>query len=216
MKFAVFALGNTEYEHFCAFGIKVEKVMRDLGARTFAPRVDGDDSVCIEDDYNVFLTQVLSAIGIETGFIDKDKRSSSTPINKSNVPSYLISYTDTDENNGKIKNNSIKVRMNTLNQEHNIMPQPIYIGCLSVKRELHTEVSERSCIHGEFDISMTDASYMTGDHIAIMPENSLDVVKEAAEVLGILFLINYYKSNLNKVFHWMWFLHWRCQMTVLK
>lgn len=43
VSFAVFGLGNRQYEHFCAMGKKVEKLMTKLGASQVVRRGDGDD-----------------------------------------------------------------------------------------------------------------------------------------------------------------------------
>lgn len=48
VSFAVFGLGNRQYEHFCAMGSKVSKAMKALGAREVAPRGEGDDDKDID------------------------------------------------------------------------------------------------------------------------------------------------------------------------
>lgn len=54
----------------------------------------------------------------------------------------------------------------------------------TVVRELHSG-GDRSCLHIELDISGMSAQYETGDHVAILPENSPAVVEEAARLLGL-------------------------------
>ena len=52
LTFAVFGLGNKQYEHFNAVGKKMFKCLKDLGAQPLLPRGDGDDDGCIDDEFD--------------------------------------------------------------------------------------------------------------------------------------------------------------------
>ena len=50
--FAVFGLGNRQYEHFCAVGSKAQKAMLALGATAVVGNGEGDDDDDIEGDFD--------------------------------------------------------------------------------------------------------------------------------------------------------------------
>jgi len=55
--FAVFGLGNKQYEHFNAIGKKAYANMEALGARPLLRRGDGDDDGCIDDDFDQWCSE---------------------------------------------------------------------------------------------------------------------------------------------------------------
>ena len=62
LRYAVFGLGNRQYEHFCAVGKRVYKAMQSLGAEPVGPRGDGDDDEDIEEDFDKWRTDLYEAL----------------------------------------------------------------------------------------------------------------------------------------------------------
>ncbi len=60
--YAVFGLGNKQYEHFNAMGKKAYKALGALGARPLVRRGDGDDDVCIDDDFDKWSAELMQAL----------------------------------------------------------------------------------------------------------------------------------------------------------
>ena len=72
MSFAVFGLGNRQYEHFCSVGKRIYKVLQSLGATAIGPRGDGDDDEDIEADFDSWRSQLYEALD-ESGMLTKTK-----------------------------------------------------------------------------------------------------------------------------------------------
>jgi sulfite reductase alpha subunit-like flavoprotein len=64
LRFCVFGLGNsrTHAERFCAVGVAADKRLRELGASPMAPLVYGDDSDCIEIQFDEWQTAFFSQL----------------------------------------------------------------------------------------------------------------------------------------------------------
>ena len=60
--FAVFGLGNRQYEHFCAVGTKVQKAMLALGASAVVANGEGDDDDDIEGDFDDWRAQLYEKL----------------------------------------------------------------------------------------------------------------------------------------------------------
>lgn len=199
----MFALGNTEYEHFCAFGKKVERLIGQLGAERICRRGDGDDSQCIEDDFDTWMQNVFNSLDGQPGFAERWERGFvrfvvlpvdnhpwliifqchrlvsivGTQLTKDSVPAYDIMYEAANTMEKEVSAMS-RVRSSGPSMGHSIK-----MACMTEIKELH-KGSDRSCIHVELDVSMGGISYQCGDHVAILPENSMEVVEEAAGYLG--------------------------------
>lgn len=62
VSFGIFGLGNRQYEHFCAMGKKVEKLMGELGASSVVRRGDGDDDQDIDEDFDKWSADLFAAL----------------------------------------------------------------------------------------------------------------------------------------------------------
>lgn len=70
-----------------------------------------------------------------------------------------------------------------------LLPRPFkqknpFLAPLRVNRELH-KGGERSCMHIELDITGSSLKYTAGDHVALLPENSPQLVEKIADLLGV-------------------------------
>lgn len=59
-----------------------------------------------------------------------------------------------------------------------------YLSKVTVNRELHKS-GDRSCMHIEFDIEGSKMRYDTGDHVAVYPKNSSELVNKIGELLNV-------------------------------
>lgn len=60
--FAVFGLGNRQYEHFCAVGKRVHKMIEQLGGKALVQPGEGDDDRDIDEDFDGWSVDLFSAL----------------------------------------------------------------------------------------------------------------------------------------------------------
>ena len=167
VSYAVFGLGNRQYEHFCAMGKKVQKWLLALGASPLMKLGKGDDDDDIDkdfDDWSVELFQVLA----ETDVLEAG---STEEVTADSVPAYEIQDIEDGTENVLVNGSGTNAHS-------------AYLAGVTYVRELHTAESDRSCVHVEVDISGCNATYESGDHIGVYPENDTQVVAQAAKLLG--------------------------------
>lgn len=166
--FAVFALGNRQYEHFCAMGKKVHKCMVEMGATSLLPMGSGDDDDDIDRDFDEWSSSFFKALG-NSKLLQAGEH---VDLTQDSVPAYTIQ---------KVMD---ATKINILQSGNGMHPHSPYLAHVSDVRELHSASSDRSCVHVEVDISGCKATYEAGDHIGVYPQNNQDVVKKAASLLG--------------------------------
>ncbi|KAJ9517855.1 hypothetical protein QJQ45_004205 [Haematococcus lacustris] len=172
--FAVFGLGNKQYEHFNAVGKKVFSSLEAMGATAVVGRGDGDDDACIDDDYDKWCADLLAVL---------DKRGDLVgclaDTNGHNSPAALPAYDVAIQDAGSVAEVAAWPAAGSGKDHHSPFWAP-----LSCVKELHGAASDRSCVHVELDISGAEASYQHGDHVAVYAQNSPAVVETAAKLLG--------------------------------
>ena len=168
--FAVFALGNRQYEHFCAMGKKVHKAMIALGSTPLLSMGMGDDDDDIDKDFDEWSSKFFEALQSS----DVLEAGCTKDITPDLVPSYSIEEVL----------DAPKSSVNALVNGSGVGVHSPYLATVSAVRELHGKESDRSCVHVEVDISGSKASYIAGDHIGVYPENAPEIVAEAARLLG--------------------------------
>lgn len=166
--YAVFGLGNRQYEHFCSMGKKVQKWLLALGASPLMKLGKGDDDDDIDKDFDEWSVKLFQALAdssvLEAG--------STKEVTADLVPAYDIEDVQDDGT------------VNVLVDGSGTNAHSAYLAGVTYVQELHTAESDRSCVHVEVDISGCNATYEAGDHIGVYPENDLQVVAEAAKLLG--------------------------------
>lgn len=169
--YGVFALGNRQYEHFCAVGKKVQAAMSNLGATPVVRLGTGDDDVDIDEDFDAWSADLFAAL-------EKSKvlaAGEATTLTASGVPSYLV------ENVADAPVKAVDVLPDGSGTSH----ASAHLATITTVKELHSRGSGRSCVHVEVDIAGCSATYEAGDHVAVFVENSPGVVAAAAKALGV-------------------------------
>eukprot|EP00246_Nothoceros_aenigmaticus_P001478 TRINITY_DN1197_c0_g1_i1.p1 TRINITY_DN1197_c0_g1~~TRINITY_DN1197_c0_g1_i1.p1 ORF type:complete len:680 (-),score=153.26 TRINITY_DN1197_c0_g1_i1:534-2573(-) len=177
LTFGVFGLGNRQYEHFNKVALKVEKCLVDQGATKLIDCGLGDDDQCIEDDFTAWREQLWPLLDPLVRDEADDEISNSLPYTAS-IAEYRTVFHDKGT---KLHEETYAVHVNGRVGYDILHPCR---ATVAIQKELHTPLSDRSCVHLEFEIGKTGLTYETGDHVGVYTENTSETVEEAAELLG--------------------------------
>mmetsp|Transcript_31302 Transcript_31302/g.69685 ORF Transcript_31302/g.69685 Transcript_31302/m.69685 type:complete len:673 (-) Transcript_31302:953-2971(-) len=174
LAYAVFGLGNKQYEHFNAVGKKVFKALGTLGATPLLRRGDGDDDGCIDDDFDKWCAEFHAALDTRSDLVGtKTDQLSSTTDSEASISSYEVDV---------LPAGTKEAQAFPAGTGHDVH-SPHWARITRIT-ELHTSESDRSCVHAEVDISGSPIKYEHGDYIVLYAQNSPAVVEEVANLLG--------------------------------
>jgi NADPH-ferrihemoprotein reductase len=171
VSYGVFGLGNRQYEHFCAVGKHIQKAMKELGATPVVRLGTGDDDDDIEEDFAAWSADLFTALEASP-VLKAGSGASATP---ESVPAYLVET---------IKDAPLSA-VDLMNDGNGLNTSSPHLATITLVKELHTSLSDRSCVHVEVDISNCAATYEAGDHVGVFAENSPETIAAAAKVLGL-------------------------------
>jgi NADPH-ferrihemoprotein reductase len=199
VSFAVFGLGNKQYEHYNSMGRGTDKAVEALGGKRAFAYGEGDDDDAIEDDFDTWkatLWRELSkqfnpdyAEGGAGGGADGAGGESET-----NAPTLALKSRLLSPLQRKALDNA--ARASPTGGAPGILPfspplkefgeyLPAKVVC---NRELRADDPSGSTKHIEFEISPAAAkqglTYTTADNLAVAPQNSPETVEAAAKLLG--------------------------------
>eukprot|EP00892_Ulva_mutabilis_P010342 jgi/Ulvmu1/7680/UM038_0111.1 len=169
--FAVFGLGNKQYEHFNAMGKRVFKHLDTMGGEPLLKLGLGDDDADIADDFATWLEELLTAVE-QSGLLQASQ-------GEKGVANADAAYEV--ETTSSPANSCVDAHQDyVMGSSHAKPPSMLQVRTV---RELHGAASDRSCVHVEIELN-PGMSYTAGDHVAIFGVNNWDVVERACRVLG--------------------------------
>lgn len=204
--FAVFALGNRQYEHYCAVGRRFDTRFEELGGTRLLALGEGDDDGSLEDDYTAWKekfwarahetfqtkTEPLDASAaaaafqpswevewLEGGIEQQQQRPPQVAERKSDIEDE-----DEEEDDAKLRLENDGVEM--VAQVSPILhKQQAEVATLVLNKELRKDTQDGSTRLFALDISQCSFSYRTADNLEIMPKNHPRLVRRLAERLGL-------------------------------
>ncbi|OAA55329.1 Riboflavin synthase-like beta-barrel [Niveomyces insectorum RCEF 264] len=172
-----FGLGNNTYEHYNSMVRNVDKTLQKLGAHRIGDAGEGDDGAgTMEEDFLAWKDPMWAALASQMGLQEREA-----------VYEPVFTITPLEE----LTASSPEVYLGEPNKMHleGAAKGPFnahnpYIAPIVESHELFT-VPDRNCLHVEFDVSGSNLTYQTGDHIAIWPTNPGVEVDKFLDVLGL-------------------------------
>lgn len=176
VEYAVFALGNRQYEKFCEVGRRVSKRMKELSATELLEHGEGDDDGSLEDDYATWKQKmwetVKSHYGIKAGDIEP------LPFEGS----FKVQFFD-DPNGENKEEKEEKIYTPT------VIMDPKHTGGYALvveNRELRQTIDDGySTRHIELDLSGINIKYRTADNLGVLPRNDYHIASKLAQRLGL-------------------------------
>jgi sulfite reductase (NADPH) flavoprotein alpha-component len=156
LSYAVLALGDSHYEHFCKFGIDLDHKLAALGAVRICERVDCDV------EFDALCTQWKSTL-----FARLDDIVATRP-SRSSLPSSAISASSDSSSS---QDTPIYTRTNP------------FLAPVVDKRALTHDVSTKLTLHMAFSICDSSVTYEAGDACGVIPQNDHHLVDEILQAL---------------------------------
>ena len=204
LKFCVFGLGNTQYEHYNATGRTLNKLLEEKGATRVAEYGEGDDDGSMEDDFEQWRDQLwpqlTQTFGTKIGHTSGGSLSSWKP-------SYSVTWMETSVDQKLIALKSAAARkkvttevekgMNSNDPDKKIaLSSQSYFYAKEVRVVSNSELRKDggtlgrdgtgvdqdgqfgSTVQVEFDLSASGLTYSTADTLAVCPENDPVLVEK--------------------------------------
>jgi len=184
LKYTVFALGNKQYQFYCATGRRADEHLARLGAERVYKLGEGDDNENLEDDFNAWKEGIwpelikvaqVSAQAPKAGAQAAAQNNAGLPF----VVNISSDLQEIDLENYNASNDSKEYDFQTKQYLASSTANIILI------RELRQKTHDGSTLHVEIDNKSAGLTYKTAQNLGIYPENNPSVVQRTASHLGL-------------------------------
>lgn len=159
LSYAVFALGDSHYEHFCKFGKDLDAKIAALGGNRLADRIDCD--VDVDEPFAQWKTAIVARLNEDS------------PLSSRKAPAALEAGAPS-----AVSAAPAEVPAKTFTRDSPLLAPVVD------KRSLTHVTSTKTTLHLAFSIEGTGLSYEVGDACGVMPRNDLNLVAEILQTLG--------------------------------
>jgi NADPH-ferrihemoprotein reductase len=177
LKYVTFGLGNNTYEHYNSMVRRVDIALKKLGADRIGAAGEGDDGAgTMEEDFLAWKEPMWEALTEKMGL--EEREAVYEPVFSVEERPDLSAEDDTVYL-GEPNKNHLEGHQKGPYNAHNP-----YIAPIAESKELFT-VKDRNCLHMEIDVSKSNITYTTGDHVAVWPTNAGAEVDRFIRILGL-------------------------------
>jgi NADPH-ferrihemoprotein reductase len=177
LKYVAFGLGNNTYEHYNSMVRNLVTFFDRLGAKRIGEPGEGDDGAgTMEEDFLAWKEPMWAALSDSMNL--EEREAVYEPVFEVTEKPELDAEDDTVYLGEPNKNHLEGTSKGPYNA-HNP-----YIAPIAESKELFND-PQRNCLHMEIDVSGSNLSYTTGDHIAIWPTNAGKEVDRFLKVLNL-------------------------------
>lgn len=177
LNFVAFGLGNNTYEHYNSMVRDITKTLIKHGATKIGEAGEGDDGAgTMEEDFLAWKDPMWAALAEKMGLEEREA-----------VYEPIFGIIERED----LTTESPEVFLGEPNKAHldgkgkgPYNAHNPYIAPIPESHELFS-VKDRNCLHMEVDVSGSNLSYQTGDHIAVWPTNPGDEVDRFLDILGL-------------------------------
>ncbi|RMZ86682.1 hypothetical protein DV736_g6092, partial [Chaetothyriales sp. CBS 134916] len=177
LKYVAFGLGNNTYEHYNYMVRSLDKTLTKLGAERIGTTGEGDDGAgTMEEDFLAWKDPMWAALAERMGLDEREA-----------VYEPVFGIEERDE----LSSDDAAVYLGEPNRKHlegNISgpynAHNPYIAPIAESAELFF-VRDRNCVHIEIDVSGSNMTYTTGDHVAVWPTNAGLEVDRFVKTFGL-------------------------------
>ncbi|HEY1804462.1 MAG TPA: flavodoxin domain-containing protein [Terracidiphilus sp.] len=153
LSYAVLALGDRSYEHFCQFGRNLDEKLHSLGAYRLCPRMDCDV------DFDASFADWKSALMIAIAEAGTARPKAAAP--EAGGP-------------GTFANPAAPITTDALKHSR----ENPFLAPILDKRPLTGEASSKQTLHMVFSIADSQVTYQAGDACGVIPQNDPALVDE--------------------------------------
>jgi NADPH-ferrihemoprotein reductase len=177
LNYVAFGLGNNTYEHYNAMVRRVDKALQRLGAHRIGEAGEGDDGAgTMEEDFLAWKDPMWAALAAKMGL--EEREGVYEPI-FGIVEREGLTRDDPEVYLGEPNKSHLEGNPKGPFNAHNPYIAPI------VKSYELFKAKDRNCLHMDIDVSGSNLTYQTGDHIAVWPTNAGEEVDRFLDVFDL-------------------------------
>lgn len=170
VKYTMFGLGNSTYEFYNGSSKKAEKCLKDAGATLVGKLGLADDGAgTTDEDYLSWKDATFDALKDILHLSEHEEKFE---------PTYKYTVLEEiEEENVSHGEPHISYLPSSTDEKAPFTHSLPYLASVSKTKELFN-CDDRNCIHAEIELSDSNLTYHTGDHVGILPSNSNEKVEQ--------------------------------------